>query len=86
MFLSFILMNMENFCKGGGDGFRRFNGFYGFNGIGAALKETLIKSLSDLALVFSYKARNKPTRIASYLRRVMTKHCMKIHAKSDSAI
>ena len=83
MFLSFILMNMENFCKGGGDGFRRFNGF---NGVGAALKETLIKSLSDLALVFSYKARNKPTRIASYLRRVMTKHCMKIHAKSDSAI
>lgn len=33
MFLSFILMNMENFCKGGGDGFRRFNGFYGFNGL-----------------------------------------------------
>lgn len=26
-------MNMENFCKGGGDGFRRFNGF---NGVGAA--------------------------------------------------
>ena len=26
MFLSFILMNMENFCKGAGDGFRRFNG------------------------------------------------------------
>ena len=49
-------------------------------------RETLIKSLSDLALVFSYKARNKPPRIASYLRRVMTKHCMKIHAKSDSAI
>ena len=49
-------------------------------------KETLIKSLSDLALVLSYKARNKPPRIASYLRRVMTKHCMKIHAKSDSAI
>lgn len=36
MFLSFILMNMENFCKGGGDGFIRFNGFYGFNGVGAA--------------------------------------------------
>ena len=49
-------------------------------------RETLIKSLSDLALVFSYKARNKPPRIASYLRRVMTKHWMKIHAKSDSAI
>lgn len=37
MFLSFILMNMENFCKGGGgDGFRRFNGFYGVNGVDAA--------------------------------------------------
>ena len=33
MFLSFILMNMENFCKGGGNG---FNWFYGFNGGGAA--------------------------------------------------
>lgn len=33
MFLSFILMNMENFCKGGGDGFRRFNG------VGAAQKK-----------------------------------------------
>lgn len=50
------------------------------------IKETLIKSLSDLALVFSCKVRNKPPRIASYLRRVMTKHCMKIHAKSDSVI
>ena len=49
-------------------------------------KETLIKSLSDLALVFSCKTRNKPPRIASYLRRGMTKHCMKIHANSDSAI
>lgn len=49
-------------------------------------RETLIKSLSDLALVFSYKARNKPLQIASYLRRVITKHWMKIHAKSDSAI
>ena len=52
----------------------------------AALRETLIKSLSDLALVFSCKARNKPPRIASYVRRVMTKHWMKIHAKSGSAI
>ena len=50
------------------------------------IKETLIKSLSDLALAFSCKARNNPARIASYLRRVMTKHCMKIHTKSDSAI
>ena len=40
-------------------------------------RETLIKSLSDLALVFSYKARNKPPRIVSYLRRVMTKHWKK---------
>ena len=77
-----------------GSGFYRFRGF---SGGGAAHKnmeaprrfetrETLIKSLSDLALVFSCKARNKPPRIASYLRRVMTKHCMKIHAKSGSAI
>ena len=50
------------------------------------MKETPIKSLSDLALVFSYKARNRGARIASYLRRVMTNHCMKIHTKSDSAI
>ena len=49
-------------------------------------KETLIKSLFDLTLAFSCKARNNPTRIASYLRRVMTKRCMKMHVKSDSAI
>ena len=47
-------------------------------------RETLIKSLSDLALVFSYKARNKPLRIVSYLRRVITKRCMEIHVKSDN--
>lgn len=50
------------------------------------LGKALLKSLSDLALVFSCKARNKPPRIASYLRRVITKHCMKIHVKSGSAI
>mgnify|MGYP004659149489 FL=1 len=49
-------------------------------------KETLIKSLFDFTLVFSCNARNNPTRIASYLRRVMTKRCMKIHVKSNSAI
>ena len=49
-------------------------------------KETLIKSLFDFTLVFSCSARNNPTRIASYLRRVMTKRCMKIHVKSNSAI
>ena len=32
MFLSFILMNKEKLCKGGGDGFRRFNWFRRFNG------------------------------------------------------
>ena len=35
---------------------------------------------------FGHRPINKPPRIASYLRRVMTKHCMKIHAKSVSAI
>ena len=49
-------------------------------------KETLIKSLFDLALAFSCKARNNQTQIASYLRRVMTKRCIKMHVKSDSAI
>ena len=49
-------------------------------------KETLIESLFDFTLVFSCNARNNPTRIASYLRRIMTKRCMKIHVKSNSAI
>ena len=49
-------------------------------------RETLIKSLSDFILGFLYRARNHPTRIASYLRRVMTKLCIKMHMKSDSAI
>ncbi len=49
-------------------------------------KETLIKSLSDFILGYSCNARNYSTRIASYLRRIMTKQCMNIHTKSDSAI
>ena len=49
-------------------------------------KETLIKSLSDFILGFLYRARNHLTRIASYLRKMMTKLCIKIHIKSDSAI
>ena len=49
-------------------------------------RETLIKSLSDFILGFLYKARNHLTRIASYLRRMMTKLCIKIHMKFDSAI
>ena len=49
-------------------------------------RETLIKSLSDFSLEFLYIARNNLTRIASYLRKVMTKPCIKILVKTDSAI
>ena len=52
----------------------------------AAFMETLIQSLSDFILGFLYRARNHLTRIASYLRKMMTKPCIKIHVKSDSAI
>lgn len=48
-------------------------------------REALIKSLSDFILVFLFNARNKSTRIASYLRRLMTQHWIKIHMKFDSA-
>ena len=50
------------------------------------IRETLIKSLSDFILGFLYRARNHLTRIASYLRKMMTKLCIKIHMKSGSAI
>ena len=50
------------------------------------LKETLIKSLSDFTLEFLCIARNNLTRIASYLRKAMTKLCIKILVESDSAI
>ena len=50
------------------------------------LRETLIKALSDCTLEFLYTARNNPTLTASYLRKVMTKSCIKIPVKSDSAI
>ena len=49
-------------------------------------RETLIKSLSDFTLEILCIARNSLTRIASYLRKVMTKLCIKILVKSDSAI
>ena len=49
-------------------------------------RETLIKSLSDFTLEFLCIAKNNLTRIASYLRKVMTKLCIKILVKSDSAI
>ena len=52
----------------------------------AALRETLIKSLSDFTLEFLCIARNNLTRIASYLRKGMTKLCIKILVKADSAI
>ena len=49
-------------------------------------RETLIKSLSDFTLGFLYMTRNNLTRIASYLRKAMTKSCIKILVESDSAI
>ena len=49
-------------------------------------RETLIKSLSDFTLEFLCIARNNLTRIASYLRKAMTKLCIKILVKADSAI
>ena len=49
-------------------------------------RETLIQSLSDFTLKFLCIARNNLTRIASYLRKVMTKLWIKILVKSDSAI
>ena len=49
-------------------------------------RETLIQSLSDFTLEFLGIARNNLTRIAGYLRKVMTKLCIKILVKSDSAI
>ena len=50
------------------------------------VKETLIKSLSDFTLEILYMARNNLTRIACYLRKAMTKLCIKILVKADSAI
>ncbi len=47
-------------------------------------RETLIKSLSDFTLEFLYMTRNNLTRIASYLRKAMTKSCIKSIAKSDN--
>ena len=50
-----------------------------------ASREALIKPLSDFILVFLFNARNQSTRIASYLRRLMTQYWTKILMKSDSA-
>ena len=52
----------------------------GINGI----KEALIKSLFAFILEFLCNARNGLTRIASYLRKPMTKQCIKILIKENS--
>ena len=49
-----------------------------------SIKEALIKSLSAFILEFLCNARNRTTRIASYLRSPMTKQCIKILIKADS--
>ena len=49
-------------------------------------RETVIKSLSDFTLEILCIARNSLTRIVSYLRKAMTKLCIKILVESDSAI
>ena len=47
-------------------------------------REALIKSLFAFILEFLCNARNGLTRIASYLRRPMTKQCIKILIKENS--
>ena len=49
-------------------------------------RETLINSLSEFTLEIFYMTRKNLTRIASYLRKAMTKSCIKSIVKSDSAI
>ena len=57
----------------------------GLGEYGLDIREALIKPLSDFILVFLFNARNQSTRIASYLRRLMTQYWIKIHMKFDSA-
>ena len=47
-------------------------------------REALIKSLFAFILEFLCNARNGLTRIASYLRKLMTKQCIKILIKGNS--
>ena len=49
-------------------------------------KEILIQSLSDFALEVLCIARNNLTRIASYVRKAMTKLYIKLLVGSDSVI
>ena len=56
-----------------------------YNSLGRqALKEALIKSLFAFILEFLCNVRNGLTRIAGYLRRPMTKQCIKILIKGNS--
>ena len=82
---------MERFQKG--RGFRvqgcggSFAAIYICGGAASFIpRETLIKSLSDFTLEILYMTRNNLTRIAGYLRKAMTKLCIKILVESDSAI
>ncbi len=52
------------------DGFAKF--FTGKSWLASLSREALIKALSDFILAFLFNARNQSTRIASYLRRLMT--------------
>ena len=47
-------------------------------------KEALINSLFAFILEFLCNARNEATRIASYLRSLMTQQCIKILIKANS--
>ena len=49
-------------------------------------KEILIQSLSDFTLEVLCIARNNLTRIARYVRKAMTKLCIKLLVGSDSVI
>ena len=49
-------------------------------------KEILIQSLSDFTLEVLCIERNNLTRIASYVRKAMTKLCIKLLVGSDSVI
>ena len=57
----------------------------GGGGFAAIFKEALIKSLSAFILGFLCNARNGTTRIASYLRMLMTQYWTEMLMKSDSA-
>lgn len=51
-----------------------------------SFKETLMKSLLDFIFGFLYRTRRHSMRIASYLKRMSTTLCIRIHMKPDSAM